>query len=121
MESLTNNNTQKEIEKNDQILNKNSSNILSKILNSSIPETNIQKKNYESEENNFKNSFSLNDMTYINLNEKPQKIINENNIFEQEENLFYDLISYIKECNIGKIEVILKVKPNFINKMSNEN
>ena len=44
MESLTNNNTQKEIEKNDQILNKNSSNILSKILNSSIPETNIQKK-----------------------------------------------------------------------------
>ena len=121
MESLTNNNTQKEIEKNDQILNKNSSNILSKILNSSIPETNIQKKNYESEENNFKNSFSLNDMTYINLNEKPQKIINENNIFEQEENLFYDLISYIKECNIGKIEEILKEKPHFINKISNEN
>ena len=47
-------------------------------------------------------------MTYINLNEKPQKIINENNIFEQEENLFYDLISYIKECKIGKIDEILE-------------
>ena len=120
MESLTNNNTQKEKEEKNQILNKNSRNIPSKTLNSSIPETNIQKINYEIEENNFKNSFSLDNMTHINLNEKSQNIKNENFSFEQEENLFNELISQIKECNIGKIEEILKEKPHFINKISNE-
>ena len=120
MESLTNNNTQKEKEEKDQILNKNSSNNPSKTLNSFNPETNIQEINYEIEENNFKNSFSLDNMTHINLNEKSQNIKNENFSFEQEENLFNELISQIKECNIGKIEEILKEKPHFINKISNE-
>ena len=120
MESLTNNNTEKEKEEKNQILNKNSQNIPSKTLNSSIPETNIQKINYEIEENNFKNAFSLDNMTYINLNEKSQNIKNEINSFEQEENLFYELISQIKECKIGKIDEILEEKPHFINKISNE-
>ena len=120
MESLTNNKIEKEKDKNDHNLNKNNLTYQSKIINPSLPEKNTIVKKYETEENNIKNSFSLDNASNINLNEKSQNPKNEIISFKQLEISYNELIIQIKEGNIIKIEEILKQNPPFINKVSKE-
>ena len=120
MESLTNNKIEKEKDKNDHNLNKNNLTYQSKIINPSLPEKNTIVKKYETEENNIKNSFSLDNTSNINLNEKSQNPKNEIISFKQLEISYNELIIQIKEGNIIKIEEILKQNPPFINKVSKE-
>jgi len=120
MESLTNNKIEKIKDENGYNPDKNNLIYQSKIINPSLPEKNNIVKKYETEENNIKSSFSLDNISHINLNEKSQNIKNEITSFKKLESSYNELIINIKEDNIIKIEEILKENPSFINKISKE-
>ena len=120
MESLTNNKIEKIKDENGYNPDKNNLIYQSKIINPSLPEKNNIVKKYETEENNIKSSFSLDNISHINLNEKSQNIKNEITSFKKLESSYNELITNIKEDNIIKIEEILKENPSFINKISKE-
>ena len=120
MESLTNNKIEKKNDINEYNSDKNKIIYQSKIINTTIHEKNNTLQKYETEENNIKNSFSLDNASNINLNEKSQNPKNEIISFKQLEISYNELIIQIKEGNIIKIEEILKQNPPFINKVSKE-
>ena len=120
MESLTNNKIKKKNDINEYNSDKNNVIYQSKIINPTLPEKNNTLQKYEIEENNIKNSFSFDNASHINLNEKSQNIKNEIISFKQLEISYNELITHIIEGNLIKIQEILKQNPFFINKISKE-
>ena len=124
MESLTNNNIEKENQEKIQNTINYKSNFPINPIKEPLPEDNILGKTYENEENYIKNNFNLFNIFNLELDEKSLNKKNENLTVERPEILYIQFISYIKGYNtvknIEKIEKILKENPNFINKISYE-
>ncbi len=120
MESLTNNNTEKQNQEKTQNTTDNQKNISQNLIKNPLPEEKILRKTYEIEENNIKNNFNLFNISNLDLNEKSINKKTENLTSLETEILFIQFITYIKDDNIVKIEEILKENPNFINKISDE-